>query len=108
MTARRSALRSVKPGETPRNKGGRPRRKPTLSEAAASNDHRALLVALRTRIAKALEDPECKGAAFAALARRLESISKEIAAIDREAEADQEASNSDNSGTDQSWDSSAI
>lgn len=107
MTARNSNLHAVKPGETPRNKGGRPRRKPTLSEAAASNDHRALLVALRTRIAKALEDPDCKGAAFAALARRLESISKEIAAIDRESEADQEA-NGDNSGADQGWDSSAI
>jgi tryptophanyl-tRNA synthetase len=105
MTARSSGLRAVKPGEK-RAQRGRPKRKPTLSEAAASDDQRALLVALRARIAKALEDPECKPPAMAALSRRLQEIGKEIAAIDRDLEADRESDG--DGGASEAWDSSAI
>ncbi len=55
---------------------------PTVSEAAASGDHKALLVAMRDRIAVTVQNPECPPRDLAALTRRLADIAKEIKAIE--------------------------
>ena len=81
------ALRAVKPGE-------RANRKLSVSEAAATGDHKKLLVAMRERIAKTVADPDCPPRDLAALTRRLQDISKEIEQIDlrlREEGADADA-----------------
>ena len=80
-------LRAVEPGE-------RVSRKLSVSEAAATGDHRKLLVAMRERIARTVADPDCPPRDLAALTRRLQDISKEIEAIDlrlREEGADADA-----------------
>jgi hypothetical protein len=59
-----------------------PGRAMTITEAAASGSVRDQLVALRARVAKAVEDPCCPPRDLAALSRRLIEIGKEIAAID--------------------------
>jgi hypothetical protein len=59
----------------------------SVTEAAATGTQRELLVSLRTRVAEAVEDPNCPPRDLAALSRRLQELSKEIAAIDaREAQ----------------------
>lgn len=58
----------------------------TVEEAAASGDHRALLVAMRTRIAKAVSHVDCPPRDLAALTRRLQDIAHEIEALDARAE----------------------
>lgn len=76
-------LRAVGPDEKP------PTRKQFLSvlEATTDGEARDELVAMRSRIAKAIDDPNIRGADLAALSRRLLEIRKEIEAIDaREAE----------------------
>ena len=78
-------LRAVQPDDPPMAAP-----KPlTLAEAAKSGDHRALLVAMRDRIATAVQDPECPPRDLAALTRRLNEIAKDIRALD--AAAQQEA-----------------
>ena len=79
------ALRAVKPDDHP----PAPRKAPTVADAATSGDHRALLVAMRDRVARAVSDPECPPRDLAALTRRLADIAKEIKALD--AAAKQEA-----------------
>lgn len=76
-------LRAVGPDDSPP-----PKRAPkTITEAADTGSHRDLLVTLRTRVAKAVEDPNCPPRDLAALTRRLQEIAKEIEAIDaRDAE----------------------
>lgn len=71
-------LRSVTPGEKP------PPPK-SVAEAAESGTHRDLLVAMRARIAKTVEDPDCPPRDLAALTRRLQDIAREIEAIDARA-----------------------
>lgn len=56
-----------------------------VAEAAASGDHRALLVAMRERIAQAVSAPDCPPRDLAALTRRLQDIAKEIEGIDARA-----------------------
>ena len=68
-------LRAVEPGE-------RVKKKLSVSEAAATGDHRKLLVAMRERIARTVADPDCPPRDLAALTRRLQDISKEIESID--------------------------
>lgn len=59
----------------------------SITEAAASGSQRELLVSLRTRVAETVQDPNCPPRDLAALSRRLQELSKEIAAIDlREAQ----------------------
>ena len=80
-------LRAVEPGE-------RVRQKLSVAQAAATGDHRSLLVSMRERIAQTVADPECPPRDLAALTRRLQDISKEIEAIDlraREEGADADA-----------------
>ncbi|MGX6508276.1 hypothetical protein [Rhodococcus sp. SJ-2] len=94
-------LRAVAPDEKP----ARATRRKTVSQAAASGTHRDLLVALRDRIAKTVENAETPARDLAALTRRLQDIAKEIAAIDlAESEEKSVVANSD----DEEWDSSAI
>lgn len=74
--AKSRTLRAVKPNEKPEPK------KLTVSQAAATGNHRALLVAMRERIAKTVSDPDCPPRDLASLTRRLQDIAKEIEAID--------------------------
>lgn len=79
------SLRSVQPNE-------RAPRSLTVSEAASSGDHKALLIAMRDRIALTVQDPECPPRDLAALSRRLADIAKEIKGIElaERQEADEE------------------
>ncbi len=54
----------------------------SVSEAVADGDHRDQLVAIRARIALAIDDPNVRGADLAALSRRLLDVAKELEAID--------------------------
>lgn len=49
---------------------------------AAHQDHRALLIAMRDRVAGALDNPNTAARDLASLTRRLMEIAKEIEAID--------------------------
>lgn len=74
---RRAPLRAVIEGES------KPAAKPkTVAQAAASGDHRELLVAMRERIAVTVSNPGCPPRDLAALTRRLQDIAKEIELID--------------------------
>jgi hypothetical protein len=70
-------LRAVSPGERPARK-----RAQTVAQAATSGSHRDLLIAMRSRIAKAVEDPKCSPRDLAPLTRRLQDIAREIEEID--------------------------
>lgn len=60
----------------------------TVAQAAASNDHRALLVAMRDRIASTISKPDCPPRDLASLTRRLQDIAKEIEVLDLRAKED--------------------
>lgn len=62
-----------------------PARKLSVSQAAESGDHRALLVSMRDRIATAVADQDCPPRDLAALTRRLQDIAREIAGLDARA-----------------------
>lgn len=94
-------LRTVGPDETPELK-----RRQTVADAAATGDHRALLVAMRERIAKTVSDPDCPPRDLAALTRRLQDIAKEIDTIDLRAK--QEAAEDVTAGGSEDWDEEAI
>jgi hypothetical protein len=76
-------LHVVAPGETVEKS---PKKLATVTQAAAQGTHRDLLVALRARVAAAVQSPNCPPVALAALSRQLTSISKELAAIDARVE----------------------
>jgi hypothetical protein len=57
----------------------------TVTKAATTGDRRDLLVALRARIARSVEDPNTPAPALAALSRRLLEIAKDLEALDAEA-----------------------
>lgn len=99
MTARKP-LRSVKADEKS------PRRPRTVAEAAESGDHRALLVAMRERIACTVSNPDCPPRDLAALTRRLQDIAKEIAGIDLRAK--EEALECGGVDQDETWDAEAL
>jgi ribosome-binding protein aMBF1 (putative translation factor) len=75
-------LRAVAPDEKPEQ------RKPkSVTEAADKGTTRELLVAMRARIAKAVEDANTPARDLAALTKRLVEVVRDIEAIDaREAE----------------------
>lgn len=77
MVARK--LRAVEPGEVEAVKL-------TVAQAAATGDHRKLLVSMRERIAVAVANPDCPPRDLAALTRRLQDIAKEIESLDRRLE----------------------
>lgn len=78
----------------------------SVTEAAALGDSKALLMALRERVAKAVEDPNCPAVALAALSRRLQEINRDIEAI--EARERQEAAEDVDGHPDEAWDSEAL
>jgi hypothetical protein len=96
-------LRSVTPGEKPARKKAEPK---SVAEASADGTARQELVALRSRIAKAIDDPNIRGADLASLSRRLLEIRKEIEAID--AREEQEASEDAAEVEDGDFDASAV
>lgn len=100
MPARK--LRAVAADEKPPR---RARKTQTVAEAAGSGDHRALLVAMRERIAKTVSDPTCPPRDLAALTRRLQDIAKEIDSLDQRAK--QEA-HEDAVSADEKWDEASI
>jgi hypothetical protein len=99
---RRGPLRAVTDGEKPAADRSKPK---TVSVAAEGGNRRELLVAMRARVAKAVEDPNTPARDLAALTRRLLEIAKEIEAIDVAAEED---SGNVEPIADEQWDSSAI
>src|SRR5690606_1524827 len=101
MAARKTTLRAVKVDEKPAAKASRL----SVAQAADSGDHRALLVAMRERIARTVSDPDCPPRDLAALTRRLQDIAKEIEAIDLRAK--QEAAE-DGVTEDEAWDAEAV
>ena len=94
----RKNLRAVAPDE-------QPARKMDVAQAAESGDHRALLVAMRDRIARTVRNPDCPPRDLAALTRRLQDIAKEIEAIDLRAKQEAEG---DAVAVDEEWDSEAL
>lgn len=76
----RKPLRAVAPDEKPEPK------KLNVSQAAESGNHRALLVAMRDRIARTVAAPDCPPRDLAALTRRLQDIAREIATLDARAQ----------------------
>jgi hypothetical protein len=68
--------------------GGIPQDPKTVTEAADSGTQRELLVAMRARVAHAVEDPKTMARDLAALTRRLMEIAREIEAIDSRAGGD--------------------
>lgn len=76
--AARSTLRSVGAGES----AAAPKKSKTVAEAAATGDHRQLLVAMRERIARTVSNPDCPPRDLAALTRRLQDVAKEIESMD--------------------------
>lgn len=95
--AARKALRAVAPDE-------RPVRALSVIEAAATGTTRELLVAMRGRIAAAVQDVNCPPRDLAALTRRLHEIVRDIEAIDARAEDEQTRT----SVTDAPFDAAAI
>jgi len=96
-----SKLRAVAPGE----KAPSAREVKTVTQAADAGSMRDLLVAMRTRTAKAVEDPNTPARDLAALTRRLLEIAREIEAIDARAREEDEESAS---APDEAFDASAV
>ena len=97
----RKPLRVVTPDEAPPVHP----RKMSVMDAADLGDHKGLLVAMRERIATAVSASDCPPRDLASLTRRLQDISKEIAAINHaeKAEADRGGP-----AEDEAFDASAI
>lgn len=96
------ALRVVEPDETPK-KG---RKGPvTVAQAVETGTRMDELIAMRARIAKAIDDPNIRGADLAALSRRLMEIGKEVDAIRAAAE---EERRDGEVAPDEAFDASAI
>ena len=72
-----ASLRAVQPGE----KATQVKPK-SVTEAADAGSTRELLVAMRARIAKAVEDPNTPARDLAALTKRLVEVVRDIEAID--------------------------
>lgn len=99
MTAK--PLRAVAPDEKP------PHRKPrTVTDAANNGTTRELLVAMRTRIAKAVENENTPARDLAALTKRLVEVVRDIEAID--AQASQGADRSGDVSDDAPFDAAAL
>ena len=86
MPGRKTPLRPVQPGETA------PQRAPrTVTDAAAAGTTRELLVAMRDRVAKDVQNENTPARDLAALTKRLMEIVRDIEAIDARAVEDGEA-----------------
>jgi len=102
MPRKATSLSVVKPGDAPKA----PAKPLTVAEAAATGDHRSLLVAMRERIARAVADPNCPPRDLAALTRRLQDIAKEIEAIDLRAK--EEGADASDVVADEEWSAEAL
>ena len=101
MAARRSPLRAVSADEKP------PVTPPkTVTEAAKSGTTRELLISMRDRVAKDVQNENTPARDLAALTKRLMEIVRDIEAID--ARAEQEASEGAAKVEDGEFDASAI
>ena len=98
--AERKPLRAVAPDERPTI----PKSPKSVTEAADKGTTRELLVAMKTRIAKAVEDSSTPARDLAALSTRLMQITRDIEAID--AREGQEAD--DGPAEDEAFDATAI
>jgi len=104
MTApKKRPLRAVKASDKPPVRRARSK---TITQAADSGTPRELLVALRARIAKSVEDPNTPARDLASLSRRLLEIARDIEAID--AAAEQEATESAETTGDEALDAEAF
>ena len=81
---RKTSLRAVAPDEKVT-----PARQKSITEAADSGTTRELLVAMRARIAKAVEDPNTPARDLAALTKRLVEVVRDIEAIDHRSEQEE-------------------
>ncbi|QDP12575.1 hypothetical protein FNU77_24095 [Prescottella equi] len=81
MTTKKSTLRAVTDDEVVT-----PTKPLTVTQAAKSGSHRALLVSMRDRIADAVTNKDCPPRDLASLTKRLQDIANEIEAIDARAE----------------------
>lgn len=102
MSAPRKNLRVVEPDETIPASA----QKLSVSQAAATGDHRSLLVAMRERIAQAVSSADCPPRDLASLTRRLQDISKEIEALDLRAK--EEGSDAADVAEDEDWAAEAL
>ena len=86
--ARKAAapLRLAAPGEAP----PAPKKPKSVTEAADGGTTKELLVAMRARIAKAVEDPNTPARDLAALTKRLVEVVRDIEAIDAREEQEGE------------------
>jgi len=75
----------------------------SVTEAVETGTVRDQFVAMRTRIAKAIDDPNIRGADLAALTRRLHELGREVIQMD----ATRKGSDGDDV-EDEAWDASAI
>lgn len=100
MATARKPLRAVAAGEKPEPQ------KLTVAQAAETGSHRALLVAMRERIARTVSNPDCPPRDLAALTRRLQDIAKEIESIDLRAK--EEGADADEVADDEAWDTEAL
>ena len=96
------ALRAVEPDEKPE----RPKAK-SVTQAAADGSQKELLVALRERLSKTIDDPKCPARDLAALTRRLQDIGRDIEAIEAR-EKQEAAEDADSSRADDVWDAEAL
>lgn len=101
MATKKAPLRVAKPGEK-----AAPAKPKTVTEAADGGTHRELLVAMRSRIAEAVENPLTPARDLAALTKRLGDVAREIEHID--AKADQEAESHGGVVEDGDFDASAV
>ena len=72
------ALRVVSPGEKP----PAPLKPKSIVQAAEEGSRLELLRALRLRLARAVQDPECPPRDLAALTRRLDDLAKQVEGLE--------------------------
>ena len=101
MAAPAGKLRAVEPGEA-----APAAVKLSVAQAAATGDHRSLLVSMRERIASAVSDADCPPRDLASLTRRLQDISKEIEALDLRAK--EEGADAADVADDEQWDAASF
>lgn len=101
--AHKGSLHAVGTGEAAPPKRKKPK---TVTEAAAKGTTRELLVAMRTRIAKAVEDEDTPARDLASLTKRLVDIARDIEAID--AREEQQGAERGGPVSDETFDAAAI
>ena len=95
-------LHIVEANETPPSP---PVRRLTVIEAAESDDPKDMLLALRDRLARTIDDPNTPARDLAALTRRVQEINRELAAS---AERAREEAEGGKPSDDEAWDEEAI